>query len=103
VNPIEVVKQDVNVNVEKHGVYSMHYSPAADDDPDELEKEELERLINELILNGKGKTSNRRESSFGIQGTQLTNDHYTLNFLKMLIEYVNSYIYTENIYNAKKC
>ena len=59
------------------------FSPAADDDPDELEKEELRRLINKLIIEGKGNTSHRRESSYGIKGTQLTDEHFTLNFLKM--------------------
>lgn len=78
-----MVKQDVNVNVEKQNdVYSM-FSPAADDDPAELEKEELTRLIKKLIIKGKGISEDKRESSYGIQGTQLTDEYYKLKELKV--------------------
>ena len=70
------VKQDVNVNVEKQNdVYSMH-SPAADYDPAELEKAELERLIKKFVLKGEY----RREFSYG---TQLTDEYYNLQILKV--------------------
>jgi len=59
----------------------MHYSPTADYDPAELEKEELERLIKKLII--KGTSEDRRESSYGIHGTQLTDEYYKLILLKM--------------------
>ena len=61
-------------------MYSMHYSPAADYDPAELEKEELVRLIQKFVLKGKGTSEDRRESSYG---TQLTDEYYKLNELKV--------------------
>ena len=61
----------------------MHYSPAADYDPAELEKEELVRLIQKFVLKGKGTSEDRRESSYGTQGTQLTDEYYKLNELKV--------------------
>ena len=80
-----MVKQDVNVSVEKqkqNGEYSM-YSPAADYDPAELEKDELLRLIKKFVLKGKGTSEDRRESSYGTKGTQLTDEYYNLNELKV--------------------
>ena len=56
----------------------MH-SPAADEDHAERETEELERLIKKFVLKGE----DRREFSYGTQGTQLTDEYYILQILKV--------------------
>jgi len=40
-------------------------------------------LIQKFVLKGKGTSEDKRESSYGIQGTQLTDEYYKLNELKV--------------------